>query len=54
MRADDTNGIRTDEWLAFADKAFPGDIMFVGSLLLTELWLAIQVMPPDLWVSQHW
>ena len=51
MRADDTNAIYTDQWLAFADKAFPGDIMFLGSLLLTELWLAIQMMPEDLWVS---
>lgn len=50
MRLDDTNAIYTDQWLAFADRAFPGDIMFLGSLLLTELWLAQEVMPKELWV----
>jgi hypothetical protein len=51
MCADDTNAMFTDQWLALAEQAFPSDIRFAGSLLLTELWVATQIIPAQLWVS---
>lgn len=51
MRNDDSNGAHTFYWFCLASMAFPSDLMFIGSLLLTELWLAHEILPRELWVG---
>lgn len=50
-RPDSSNAIYDPFWFLTAWKAFPEESVYIGALLLTEYWLAIEVLPPTLLVS---
>ncbi|WOO78983.1 uncharacterized protein LOC62_02G002521 [Vanrija pseudolonga] len=50
-RPDSSNAIYDPFWFLTAWKAFPEESVFIGALLLTDYWLASEVLPPTLLVS---
>ncbi|KAL1410259.1 hypothetical protein Q8F55_004265 [Vanrija albida] len=50
-RPDSSNAIYDPFWFLTAWKAFPEETVFVGALLLTDYWLAAEVLPPTLLAS---
>lgn len=50
LRPDNTNAINNVTWLGMVSQALPTDIAFIGAIILTEHWLAYEVLPHELWV----